>query len=72
MKRDNSAKRIKDLERQLAAKDKIIADLVKRYLQSREHELEQRVSVLEHALRKWMTAALSGKLQVSGVARKKK
>jgi uncharacterized coiled-coil protein SlyX len=72
MHQDNSAQRIKDLERQLAEKDRIIADLVKRHLESREYQLEQRVSTLEHALRKWMTAALKGKLQMTGVARKKK
>ena len=72
MHQDDSARRIKELEGQLAEKDKMIADLVKRHLESREHQLEQRVSALEQALRKWMTAALKGKLEVTGAPKKKK
>lgn len=56
--------RIKRLEAELAKKDRIIADLVKRHLESREHELEQRVAALEQALEKWIKAALKGKVEV--------
>lgn len=61
---DAQAARIRELERRLAEKDMIIADLVKRHLESREHALEQRVSALEQALRKWMTTALKGKIEI--------
>jgi len=64
-KRSAKDDRIKDLERQLAEKDRLIADLVKRHLESPEHALEQ-------ALRKWMTAALKGRIEVTATSKRKK
>lgn len=69
---DAQTTRIRELEKRLAEKDRVIADLVKRHLESREHALEQRIANLEQALRKWMTAALKGRLEVVSRARKKK
>jgi hypothetical protein len=41
-KRDTKGDRIKDLERQLAEKDRLIADLVKRHLESPNTILNKR------------------------------
>ena len=68
---DRHVARIKELEVQLAEKDRLIADLVKRHIESRDHELERRVASLEQALRKWMTAALKGKLDITNRNSKK-